>query len=307
MLDLICFGEPLYELCAIEKDGERLYLPGFGGDTSNCAIAAARQGAQAGYLSAVGDDEFGNALLELWRSEGVDASAVATVAGAPTGLYFVTYDNGEHHFTFRRKGSAVSRLTPADIDTAAIARARMLHVSGISQAISDSACDAVFAAIDAARAAGVRVSYDPNLRLSLWPLPRARAVIHATMSQCDIAFPSLEDSRSLLGIDDRDAIADFYLGLGVETVALKLGNQGALIATAEGREHIPAHPVARVDATGAGDTFDGSFLARILAGDTPVEAARYANVAAALSTLGQGAVRPIPYEADVRRAMSEAA
>lgn len=303
MPDLLCFGEPLYELSLTERNGEQVFLPGFGGDTSNCAIAAARQGAKAGYITAVGDDSFGKAFLDLWAREGVDTSAVSVDPEAPTGLYFITYEGGEHRFGFRRKGSAASRIGPGAMKASTIESARILHVSGISQAISDSACDAVFAAIELARASGVRVSYDPNLRLSLWPLQRARAVIHAGMALSDIALPGLDDSRHLVGTDAPSAIADFYLALGPKIVALKLGKAGMMIATPEQREIIPAFPVEQVDATGAGDTFDGSFLARLLAGDPVVEAARYANVAAALSTLRQGAVSAIPREAEVRRAM----
>jgi 2-dehydro-3-deoxygluconokinase len=305
MPDLICFGEPLYEFAHVERGGEVLYLPGFGGDTSNCAIAAARQGANAGFFSAVGKDSFGEAFMELWRCEGVDTSGVKLDPDAPTGIYFITYRNGEHRFTFRRRGSAASLIGPADVDPGFIRSAKILHVSGISQAISDSACDAAFAAMETARAGGVRVSYDSNLRLSLWPLARARAVIHAAMAMCDIALPSLDDARALTGLEAADAIADFYLGLGAKIVALKLGKQGALIVTPELRERIPAFPVEQVDATGAGDTFGGSFLARLLAGDSAIEAARYANVAAALSTLGQGAVAPIPQAGRVREAMAK--
>lgn len=304
MPDLLCFGEPLFELSSVERDGEALFRPGFGGDTSNCAIAAARQGTKSGYLTAVGDDSFGKAFLDLWAREGVDTSAVRVDPDAPTGMYFITYEGGEHRFTNRRKGSAASRITPATISAGAIRSARMLHVSGISQAISESACDAVFAAIALARSAGVQVSYDPNLRLSLWPLDRARAVIHAAMALADIALPGLDDARHLIGTDDPNAVADFYLGLGPRIVALTMGKTGTLVATPDAREMIPAFPVSQVDATGAGDTFDGAFLARLLAGDAVVEAARYANVAAALSTLGWGALTAIPREADVRRAMA---
>jgi 2-dehydro-3-deoxygluconokinase len=304
MPDLICFGEPLYEFAHVERGGEVLYLPGFGGDTSNCAIAAARQGASTGYLSAIGKDTFGEALLELWRREGVDTSGVSLHREAPTGLYFITYDKGEHRFSFRRRGSAASLIGPADIDAGLIQSAKILHLSGISQAISESACDAAFLAMEVARAGGVRVAYDSNLRLSLWPVRRARAVMHAAMAMCDIALPSLDDARVLTGLEEPSAIADFYLGLGAKIVALKLGRAGALIATPDAGERIPAFAVEQVDATGAGDTFGGAFLARLLAGDSPVDAARYANVAAALSTLGHGAVAPIPHAAKVREAMA---
>ncbi len=304
MPDLICLGEPLLEFSAVRRDGETLYLPGYGGDTSNCAIAAARQGARVGYVTALGDDAFGREFLELWAREGVDATGVALDPQAPTGVYFISYRDGQHLFTYRRAGSAASRMTPESLPLDTLRRARMLHVSGISQAISDSACDAVFAAMAAARSTGAQVSYDTNLRLKLWPLARARAVIHAAMAQADIALPGLEDARQLTGLEDPRAIVDFYLDLGPRIVALTMGSAGTLVATPELRATVPAHAVEPVDATAAGDTFDGAFLARLLAGDGIEAAARYANVAAALSTLGHGAVAPMPRAEAVHRALA---
>jgi 2-dehydro-3-deoxygluconokinase len=273
---------------------EALYLQGHGGDTSNAAIAAARNGASAGYVTAIGLDAPGDSFMELWAREGVDASTVARDEAAPTGLYIVTHDRDGHHFTFYRAGSAASRMAPRDVPEQAIRGARMLHVSGISQAISASACDAVFHAIEVAKAAGVGVSYDTNLRLALWPKARAAAVIHAAVARADVALPSLEDARVLTGLGEPDAIADFYLRLGCPLVLLKLGAEGVLVAAPARRERVGGFRVEAVDATGAGDTFAGSFLARHLAGDDPFAAARYANAAAALSTTGYGAVAPIP-------------
>src|SRR5204863_3045903 len=143
------------------------------------------------------------------------------------------------------------------------------------------ACDA---AVSAARAAGVKVSYDTNLRLRLWDLDTARATIHATCARCDVLLPSLDDSQQLTGLADPDAIADFYLKLDAPLVVLKMGDAGALLATPERRLRIAPHRVEAVDATGAGDTFDGAFLSRLLAGDDLETAGRYANAAAALST-----------------------
>lgn len=302
MPDLLCMGEPMLEFNRRQPaaDGQVLYLEGHGGDTSNAAIAAARSGASAGYVSAVGEDGPGASLLALWAREGVDASTVIRRADAPTGIYFVTHDARGHHFTFYRTGSAAARYRPEEVPEAAIRQARILHLSGISQAISDSACDAGFRAIEAARAAGVKVSYDTNLRLRLWPAARAAAVIHAAIGMADIALPSLDDATALTGLTDPDAVADFYLRLA-PLVLLKCGAAGCIVATRDGRTRIPPHPVAAVDATGAGDTFAGALLARLLAGDEALAAARYANAAAALSTTGYGAVAPIPREAAVRR------
>jgi 2-dehydro-3-deoxygluconokinase len=303
-IDILCIGEPLAEFNATRGDGG--YLFGFGGDTSNAAIAAARQGASVGYVTALGDDEAGRAFLALWSREGIDASSVRIDADAMTGIYFVSHGAGGHVFSYVRAGSAASRLKARDLPLELIRRAKALHVSGISQAISTSACDAVFAAIEAARAAGVLISYDSNLRLKLWPLPRARAIIHAAMALCDIARPGLDDAIELTGLRDPDAIADFYLRLGAKIVALTLGREGALVATPQERKRLPSIVVDPVDATGAGDCFDGAFLAEYLATRDPFAAGRYAAVAAALSTQGFGAVAPIPRRAEVEAAIGRA-
>ena len=296
---IVCLGEPLIEFNRPREGDGRTWLQGFGGDSQNVAIAAARQGASAGYVTSLGRDWMGDAFLDLWKAEGVDSSKVSRHSTAPTGVSFVTHTEAGHKFDYLRKNSAASLMQPEDLPLDYIAGARFLHVSAISQAISDSARATCDAAITAAHAAGVKVSYDTNLRLRLWDLDAARHTINATIARCDIALPSLDDSQQLTGLTSADDIADFYLTLGAPIVALKMSADGCLIATAKERFRMPPHPVTLVDATGAGDTFDGSFLARLLAGDDLQSAARYANVAAALSTQGYGAVTPIPRRADV--------
>ena len=293
MPSLVCLGEPMVEFNQT-KPGEPNWLQGFGGDTSNAAIAAARQGASVGYLTALGEDPFGDLFIDLWQREGVDCSRVQRRPDGHTGAVFVTHDARGHHFSFMRKGSASSRFADIDLPRDYLAAADILQLSGISQAISPVARDAGFAAIETMKAAGKRVAYDTNLRLRLWTADEARAVMHEAMKRADIALPSLDDSIILTGLENPDAIVDFYLGLGPSIVALKMGKDGALIATARERRQIAGHMVEAIDATGAGDAFDGCFLTRILAGDSPFDAARYANAAAALSTTGYGAVAPIP-------------
>jgi len=299
--DLLCLGEPLVEL---NQQADGGYLAGIGGDTSNCAIAAARQGSQVAYLSRIGDDAFGRQLQACWSTEGVDASAVEVVDGAQTGVYFVSHDETGHHFSYRRAGSAASQLSVSTLASGAVKSAAILHLSGISLGISETAADASFAAIDVARQAGRAVSFDPNYRPALWPLARARALIHEAMSHCQIALPGLDDARLLTGLESPDEICDHYLKLGALVVALTLGAAGVMVATAERRELIAAHKVQAIDATGAGDTFDGAFLSQWGASGDAFAAARYANVAAALSTQGYGAVAPIPMRAQVESALN---
>lgn len=303
MADLVTFGEPLLEFARLDDPDRALYLQGFGGDTSNVAVAAARQGASVAVLARLGRDAFGDAFVDLWRREGIDVALVQRDEVAPTGVYFIDYDEGVHRFTYLRKGSAATRLSPERLPLDALASARALHVSGITQAISPASCDAVFAAVAHARRHGAVVAYDPNLRLKLWPLARARAVVLATVAEVDYVLPSEDDAAELLETRDRNEMIDGLLERGARTVILKLGADGVIVATPDARRHVHAHRVDPVDATGAGDTFDGAFLARTLEGATVNEAARHAVVASALSTLGHGAVAPMPTRADVRDAL----
>ena len=298
-LDIVSLGEPLYEFSQI-PGAPGTYLQGFGGDTMNCAIAAARQGARAAYVTRLGDDEFGRQFLQLWRDEGLDTAGVAIDKEAHTGVYFITHGPAGHVFTYMRKGSAASRLHPAGLPLDLIRRTRYFHASGISQAISESACDAVFAAVEAAKGAGAAFVYDSNLRLRLWPLPRARQVITATMAQADYFLLSLEDAQSLCALSDADAIVDWCHRAGAKVVALKLGAQGVLGSDGTRRQRFAGHRVDCVDATGAGDCFAGVLLARMAAGDDFWAGLRFANAAAALTTTGYGAVAPLPRTAAVQ-------
>ena len=303
-LDIIAIGEPMIEFNQSAGSDSIRYLQGFGGDSSNFIIAAARQGARTGYLTALGDDAYGEMFLDLWRTEGIESTAVKIDRSAPTGIYFVTHGTGGHAFHFYRTGSAASRLGTADIDRDYVAGAKVVHCSGISLAISNSACDACYVAVESAKAAGRMVSFDTNLRLKLWPKDRARAVITDMMSLCDICLPSYDDLSALTGIEDEDTLVDFALACGAPVVALKHGDQGAIVASPDARHRIAPYPVQAVDATGAGDTFGGAFVARLLAGDDLAAAGRYAAVAAALSTTGFGAVAPIPHAAQVKKALA---
>ncbi len=290
---ILALGEPMIEFNQTEP-GKPNYLQGFGGDTSNAIIACARQGAACGYLTRLGDDEFGRAFLDLWQREGVDTRGVAIDATAHTAVYFVTHGATGHSFSYLRRDSAASRMTPAHLPADLIRNARFLHVSGISQAISQSARDTVAAAIALARSNGVKVSYDTNLRLKLWPIETAREVITATIAQADYLLPSLEDLQAVNELEAPDAILDWCFAHGAKNVVLKCGRAGCIAATPSQRTPIAGHKVDAVDATGAGDCFDGAFLARLDAGDDLVAAARYANAAAALTTTGFGAVAPLP-------------
>jgi 2-dehydro-3-deoxygluconokinase len=298
-LDIVALGEAMLEFNQTQgqQPGEPpLYLQGFGGDTSNAAIAAARAGARVAYLSRLGKDRWGDSLMTLWQRENVATHTVLRDAQAPTGMYFVSHDAQGHHFSYARAGSAASRMQPQDLTHWAdsIAQSQWLHLSGISLAISSSACDTAFAAMQHAQSSGTRVALDSNLRLSLWPLARAQACILQAVGLCDLFLPSLEDMTALTGLTQAADIIAWSHEQGAAQVVLKLGADGALASDGQSLHRLPGHAVTALDATGAGDCFAGNLLARLSAGEDLWTATAYANAAAALSVQGFGAVGPLP-------------
>lgn len=303
--DLCALGEAMVEFNQTDPD-KPLFLQGFGGDTSNAAIAAARAGARSAYLTRLGDDTFAQSLLSLWRDEGVSTKGIGTDPDAPTGIYFVTHTERGHTFTYRRAGSAASLMTPDWLEgepQTIIERSRWLHLSGVSLAISESARETAFAAMRIAQVAGTLISFDSNLRLKLWSVEQAHKNITAAISRCDLFLPSLDDMTLLTGLSDPDSIIDWSHAQGAKRVVLKLGAGGACISEPSNtiRKFIPAHPVDAIDATGAGDCFCGNLLARLAANDDLLTAVQYANAAASIAVQGYGAVAALPSPEAVRQ------
>ncbi len=292
--DLLAIGEGMVEFNQTVQD-EPTYLQGFGGDTSNAAIAAARAGAHCGYVSAVGDDVFGRSLMQLWQLAGVDTAQIAIESGATTGLYFVTHAANGHEFSYRRAGSAASLMKLNALQREALQHTQYLHYSGISLAISDNARLQCLDAVRITRAAGGKISFDSNLRLKLWSLEEAKSHMIPAIASCDLFLPSLDDVVQLSGLDDPQAIVRWSHDLGAKQVVLKMGGQGVLVSDGHEQSRIAPIKVSAIDATGAGDCFAGNLLARMASGDDLLTAARYANAAAAISVQGFGAVAPLPF------------
>lgn len=290
-VDIVCLGEPLFELSHVASGQWR---SGIGGDVSNVAVAAARQGTRSAVVSQLGDDQLGADVRDFWRKEGVDDTFVRTLPDTQTGLYLITHKNGEHYFDYRRAGSAASLMRPDDLQDVAFENVSIVHLSGISQAISRTACAATGAAIEKARCHGAKVSYDPNLRLGLWPLATAQRVTHETIKQVDILLPGLDDARLLTGIAAPEDIIRHFASLGPSVVAMTMGKDGVLVLHDDELRHVEAPRVDAVDASGAGDCFDGTFLSELVKGADVFEAARFAATAAALSVQGHGAASSIP-------------
>jgi 2-dehydro-3-deoxygluconokinase len=266
------------------------------GAESNLCIALSRLGHRASFISRVGDDPFGRRIRAVLEAEGVDTRALQTDPTAPTGVFFREHlPDGQRRVYYYRRASAASCLAPDDLPPELFAGARVVHLSGITPALSSSCAAACGRAVELARQAGAAVSFDPNYRAPLWSGAEARAAILPLMAQADILLLGHEDAAAVLGTRGEEAALQAAVDLGPRWVVLKRGARGAL-AYADGRRvEMPAYPVERViDPVGAGDGFDAGFLAGWLRGDDLEDCLRLgARVgAAAVGVMGDYAGYP---------------
>lgn len=283
--EIITFGEAMALLLA--EPGRPLehadtFRRSVAGAESNTAVALARLGHRVGWFGRVGDDAFGRAVLRTLRGEDIDVSRARTDDTAPTGM-IVRDCHAERtvEVLYHRAGSAGSGLHPQDVDTAYIASARLLHITGVTAALSASALDACVAAADAARAAGTTVSFDPNVRHRLLPTRSWPALLRPLVERADIILAGADEAQLLTGAPDQQGAADELLTRGPGLVILKDGARGA--RGTDGTDHwaVPARPVTAHDPVGAGDAFNAGFLSAHLRGLPVPEALTEAATVAA--------------------------
>ena len=303
MADVVTFGETM-ALFAPRETGPLRYVADFrlklGGTESNFAIALARLGISAGWFSRLGDDELGRFIAHNIRGEGVDVSRIVVDPDASTGLYVKEISAvGDTTVYYYRRGSAASRLTPEDLDDAYIRDARWLHLTGITPALSENCHQAIHRAIDIAREAGLEISFDPNMRLKLWTVERAREVMWPILRRCTVLLGGMEELSLLVPARDADAAADWALEQGVAIAAIKRGAEGALVATSSERRTVAPYVIPRVvDTVGAGDGFDAGFVAGRLLGRDPWQAAELGNVVGAHALMVEGDYEGYPTMAE---------
>ena len=278
MSGLFTFGETM-GVVAADGIGRLAYARGFsfgiGGAESNVAVGVARLGGEATWLGRVGPDSSGDLIVARLTAAGV--RVLARRDEAFTGLMVRYRRSGEFtHVDYHRAGSAGSRLTPADIPAAEVAGASVLHVTGITPALSESARAAVFQAVETAKAAGVPVSVDVNYRSKLWSRFDAAPVLRDLVGRADLVFAGPEEAA--LFVDRADPLAGLAK-LGPAEVVIKDGARGCE-ALIDGERHtVAALPVTVIDPVGAGDAFVSGYLAEWMAGAAP--AARLATAIAA--------------------------
>lgn len=302
MVDVVTFGESMARLTSAGtrplRFASQLAL-GVAGAESNVAIGLARLGRSVQWTGRVGDDEFGRLVTSSLRGEGVTTRALVD-DGAPTGLLVKAKRSATiTDINYYRAGSAGSRLTPDDLDLDAIASAGVLHLTGITAAISESARETCFAAVEAAERAGVRVSLDVNMRRRLWSETAATAVLEPLARRATIVFATEDEARMLVGGDGPADAAERLAGLGVEQVIVKQGSRGAMaLVDGEIVESAPQR-VVEVDPVGAGDAFCAGYLHELLAGSSVPRRLEIAGACGAFAVTVEGDWEGLPTQRDL--------
>jgi dehydrogluconokinase len=280
--DVALFGEAMLLLVADRpgplENAESFFKRTAGAET-NVAIGLSRLGLKVGWASRLGTDSMGRALLAAMRAEGIDCSHVITDAAQRTGFQFkgrVT-DGSDPPIEYHRKGSAASQMGPADVDEAWLRSARHLHATGVFAAISDTSLQAALKTMDVMRAAGRTISFDTNLRPTLWSsTDTMRHWVNELASRADWVLPGIEEGLLLTGHDRPEDVARFYRERGAKLVVVKLGAAGAYYdSDVAGTGHVDGFAVKEViDTVGAGDGFAAGVVSALLEGRSVPDAVR---------------------------------
>ncbi len=297
MPELISIGECMIELFSEDPIEEAdTFTRSLAGDSFNICVAAQRLGTSSGYITRLGNDPFAGYLLNTWNSLGIDTSQIRTVEGFNAVHFVALMPDGNREFVYYRSGSAPTTLHPDDLDPDYIGSAKVLHCSGIAQAISERARETVLRAAQIAKERGLKVSYDPNYRHQLWSPEDLREAASELLPFVDYFLPnSSDDAPALIGSDDPFRMVEHYRDMGIPVVAVTSGEDGAVIGSEDGIVEIPAYsPGGPIDSTGAGDAFNGAFIHGLLNGMSIADAGQLGTITAGLKLRQRGAIAGMP-------------
>lgn len=289
--DILTFGETMALLMpsngkGLEYSSELHSL--FGGAESNVAIGIARLGGKVGWFGRLGKDPMGRLIFKKIRGEGVDVSRAELTAEAPTGLMMREMIMGKTSVYYYRKNSAASHMSAKHLDEGYIAGAKILHITGITPALSESCKEAAFEAVRLARKHGVKVSFDPNLRLKLWGIEEARPVLLELARLSDIFLPGLDELKLLYQTDDWDVIVSKLRELSAVSI-VKGGENETYVVTQDTITAVPYFKAEQVvDTVGAGDGFCAGFLVGLSKEYDYAEAVRIGNLVGSLIVQTEG-------------------
>lgn len=285
---VITLGEPMVMFAADKpgplEDAEH-YTRFVAGAELNVSIGLRRLGYSATYITRLGEDPFGRHIFTLLNREGLDTSGVSFDLRHPTGFQLKSRAlRGDPEVVYFRRGSAASRLSAKDVERVDLKDARHVHITGIPLALSGDCRDAVSALIRRAKIQGLSLTFDPNLRPSLWPDERTMvSTVNRFALECDMVLPGLEEGRILTGRDSPDEIAKYYRERGSKGVMVKLGPEGAYVDHGDERFFAPGFKVDKVvDTVGAGDGFSVGVISGLLDGLSIRESALRGNAIGAM-------------------------
>jgi 2-dehydro-3-deoxygluconokinase len=305
-LDVVTFGETMVLFSPeqfLPLEYNHKFMKQIGGAESNVAIGLQRLGHSVGWFSKLGDDPFGRYIHKFVRGEGVDTSRCLYTDEAPTGLFFKEKKSPTNiKVYYYRKNSAASLITKDEIDEEYIASAKILHVTGITPALSSSSQEAVFYAMDIAKKHGVKIVFDPNIRLKLWSEEEARPVLAEMAKLADVILPGLDEGELITGKTTPEEIAEALSFDGGKTVIVKLGDRGAYYHTANEKGYVDGFHVSQiVDPVGAGDGFAAGVISGILRNDPISAAVRRGNAVGAIVVGVNGDVEGLPSREEVEQ------
>jgi 2-dehydro-3-deoxygluconokinase len=308
---LVSVGECMIELA---RGGDGRFGLAYGGDTFNTAVYLARAGVEVAYATALGDDPYSSAIKSLAEKERIATDLIATIAGRMPGLYLIETTNGERTFWYWRDRAPARELfeiDAADRIVRGIEAAGVVYFSGVTLSLySERGLERFHAALRAARSNGVAIAMDSNYRPRGWAgnVERARATFERFWRLSTIALPTFDDEQALWGDATAESVADRLGALGVSEIVVKLGRDGAFVASGGWRQAVPASfPVEPVDTTAAGDSFNAAYLAARRAGAGEIAAAEFGNRLAAIVIQHPGAIVPAEATARVLRSLQRPA
>jgi len=308
MAHVICLGEALIDFVSLESGVDLIQAPGFkkapGGAPANVACGVAKLGVSSAFIGKVGDDPFGHFLEQTFAAAGVDTSRMIFAEEARTGLAFVSLTaEGERDFAFWRNPSADMLLSPQEIDEEFIAAGKVFHFGSITRIVEPSR-SATLRAIEVARQTGLLISYDPNLRASLWDsLEHAKEEMIAGLENCDLVKVSEEELALITGCQDIPEGAAALVEGGIGLVAVTRGPEGCYYDNGVARGWVEGSRVQVADTTGCGDGFVAGMIVKTLAAGKPPNQLNpeelrdtfvYANAVGALAATKKGAIPALP-------------
>ncbi|SDK03417.1 sugar kinase [Sediminibacillus albus] len=311
MLDVITIGDGMITFNP-KNTGPMRFVNEFerkvGGAELNFAVGCARLGLSTGWISRLGQDEFGKYVLNFMRGEGIDVTEARLVEGYPTSVNFKEIrESGEGKTFYYREKSPTETLTMEDIKENYIKQAKVLHITGVFPAISDKNIELVRRAVSLAKKHGLKVSFDPNIRLKLWSEARAREVLTSFLPDVDILLAGIEELSFLFDLEeDEKLLVEQLQPFNIESIIIKKGSAGSVGYIQGERCEVPGFSVGKVvDTVGAGDGFDAGFIYACTQDWAPKRMLTFANAVGALVVSVAGDNEGLPDKDEVLELLGE--